>query len=101
MKNLVLVVNAGLHQAVTDALRTLEVKVFTVAHVEGHGTQPASEERLSARDRVVGFVPRVRIDILLADKEVDKVVSALSAPGAALSGHGTYWVSPVERDGAF
>lgn len=101
MKNLTLVLNSSVHQAVTDHLRALGVSGFTISHVEGHGIHTAEDRFLSARDRVVGFVPRVRVDIVLPPEQMATVLEALCKPGSGLAGHGTFWVSPVERIGQF
>jgi len=101
MKKVVMIVNESVYQAVTDHLRALGVSGFTVSHVEGHGPHTSEDQFLSARDRVVGFVPRVRVDIVLPDEQMSRVLDELCAPGAGLSGHGTFWVSAVERFGEF
>ncbi|MDP2316290.1 MAG: DUF3240 family protein [Pseudomonadota bacterium] len=101
MKNLVLIVNTSVVQSITDQLRALDVPGFTVSHVEGHGAHTAADQFLSARDRVVGFVPRVRVDVVLPAERVDAVLDALRQPGAGLAGHGVYWVAPVEQFGQF
>ena len=101
MKNLVLIVNASVLQAVTDQLRALEITGFTVSHVEGHGPHTAEDQFLSARDRVVGFVPRVRVDIVIPTERVSTVLDALCALGTGFSGHGNFWISPVEHFGRF
>lgn len=96
MKNLVLVFNASVQQSVTDQLRALDVTGFTVSQVEGHGPHTAQDPFLSSRDRVVGFVPRVRVDIVLPSERVTVVLDALREPHTGLAGHGVYWISPVE-----
>jgi len=101
MKNLVLIVPESVHQSVTDQLRALSVPGFTVAHVEGHGAHTAQDTFLSARDRVVGFVPQVRIDVVMDGEMVDVVLAALTGAGSELAGHGAWWVCPVERSGGF
>jgi len=97
MKNLVLIVNASVQQAVTDHLRALDVPGFTVSQVEGHGAHTAEDPFLSPRDRVAGFVPRVRVDIVLPLERITVVLDALREPSTGLAGHGVFWVSPVER----
>ncbi len=99
MKILTLVVHATAQQELADRLRTLEqVPGFTFSHVEGHGAQAESDLFLSARDKVVGYTPRVRVDILLADGAVEAVLAALrDSPGVA--GQGVYWVADVAREG--
>jgi len=98
MKNLTLIVHANVEQSLADTLRSLkQVSGFTFTHVEGHGAQDERDASLSARDRVVGYTPHVRVDILLED--VDDVLQALRVASGGLEGRGIYWVTPVEQHG--
>ena len=101
MNSLTLIVNSSVLRTITDQLRALDVSGFTVCHVEGHGAHTAEDPLLSARDRVEGFVPRVRIDILLPPEQVERVLEAVCARSAGVAGHGIFWVSPVDRFGQF
>ena len=101
MKNVVVIVNSSVVQAVTDLLRESAVTAFTVTPVEGHGLRAGDDDSQSIRDRVVGFVPEVRIDIILPDAEVASLIESLSRPDAGLAGHGTFWVLPIEQRGRF
>ena len=98
MKNLIMVVAAGIVPALTDALRDLQVGSFTVARVEGHGV--GADTFMTARDRVVGHVPRARFDLLLEDTAVAGVLEALAGRQAEI-GHGVWWLVPVEQQGTF
>jgi len=100
MKNLTLIVHADIRQALADVLRSLkEVEGFTFTSVEGHGPQDEHNPALSARDRVVGYTPHVRVDIVLDDKDVDKVLEALRGSNCGVTGRGVYWVADVLRQG--
>ncbi len=100
MKNLTLIVHADINQPLADMLRGLkEVEGFTFTPVEGHGPQDERDPKLSAHDRVVGYTPHVRVDIVLDDKDVDKVLQALRESNCGVVGRGIYWVAPVERHG--
>lgn len=97
MKNFVLIIHASLQQDLADELRQL-VSGFTFSHVEGHGRHSEYDTTLSARDKVVGFIPRVRVDILLEDAEVETVLERVKKiPG--IKGHGVYWVNNVHQHG--
>ncbi|HGX93550.1 MAG TPA: DUF3240 domain-containing protein [Candidatus Tenderia sp.] len=99
MKNLTIVIHAGVQQALADSLRGLQqVEGFTFSHVEGHSHQSEQDPFLSARDKVVGYVPRVRVDVLLAAADVDAVLATLIAQNN-LNGQGVYWVTAVEKQG--
>lgn len=101
MKNLMLIVHADLEQSLADTLRSFEqVTGFTFTRVEGHGSQDERDAALSARDRVVGYIPHVRADIMLGDEDVDEVLRALRAADCGLAGRGVYRVTAVEKQGA-
>ncbi len=100
MKNLTLIVHADIEQGLADFLRGLEqVRGFTFTHVEGHGSQDERDPSLSARDRVVGYTPHVRVDIVLEDEDVDAVLDALHKSRSGVAGRGYYWITRVEREG--
>ena len=100
MKMLTLIVYADVKQVLADTLRGLkQVQGFTFTHVEGHGAQDSGDPSLSARDHVVGYVPHVRVDIVLEDKDVAVVLDALRNSQCGLSGRGRYWITAVEGQG--
>lgn len=101
MKNLMLIVHADLEQALADTLRSFkQVTGFTFTRVEGHGSQDEHDAALTARDRVIGYTPHVRVDILLKDEDVDNVLLALRATECGLAGRGIYRITAVEEQGA-
>lgn len=101
MKNLMLIVHADLEQALADTLRSFaQVTGFTFTQVEGHGSQDEHDAALTERDRVIGYTPHVRVDILLQDEDVDDVLTVLRAADCGLTGRGIYRVTAVERQGA-
>ncbi len=96
MKKLALVVHADIEQALADLLRGLpQVAGFTFTQVEAHGAQDERDLALSARDRVVGYTPHVRVDLIVEDEDVDTVLMALRASPIGIAGRGAYWVTPV------
>jgi len=100
MKKLTLIVHADIQQPLADVLRGLkEIEGFTFTRVEGHGPQDERDPSLSARDRVVGYTPHVRVDIVLNDKDVDKVLQSLHESNGGMAGRGMYWVADVSRQG--
>ncbi len=100
MKKLTLVVHADIQQALADMLHGLkQVSGFTFTHVEGHGAQDEHDPQLSARDRVVGYTPHVRVDIVLEDRDVETVLEALRASNCGVTGRGVFWVTHLERHG--
>jgi nitrogen regulatory protein P-II 1 len=100
MKHLTLIIHTNIQQDLADQLRSMEqVSGFTFSHAEGHGVQAESDPFLSARDKVVGYTPRMRVDILLQDSDVDTVLSTLRSSTHGIEGQGIYWVTAVEQSG--
>lgn len=100
MKKLTLIIHTNAQQALADLLRTIDqVPGFTFSHVEGHGLEVEEDSFLSARDKVVGYIPRIRTDILLEDGDVDVVLAKLRDKENNVAGQGIYWVTAVEKGG--
>jgi len=100
MKNLTIIIHTNLQQDIADQLRSMEkISGFTFSHAEGHGVQIENDPFLSARDRVVGYTPRIRVDILLQDNDVDSVLESLRNSTNGIKGQGIYWVMSVEENG--
>lgn len=100
MKHLTFIVHTNIQQDLSDQLRCMEqVTGFTFSNIEGHGVQVENDPFLSARDKVVGYTPRVRVDILLDDNDVEIVLETLRTSTSGLKGQGIYWVTAVEKNG--
>ena len=100
MKNLVMIIHASAQQDLADKLRGLEqVPGFTFSRAEGHGAQADHDLLLSARDKVVGYTPRIRVDILLEDTDVDGVLGAIRSTANGFNDAGVFWVTEVEKSG--
>ena len=99
MRRLTLIVHANTQQMLADVLRDIPpVQGFIFTKVEGHGAQDEHDSTLSARDRVVGYTPQVRVDIVLDDGDVATVLAALRDSGS-VAGRGVYWVAALEEFG--
>lgn len=100
MKLLTLVVHAEIQETLADFLRGLKpVSGFTFSATEGHGKQVSQDTLLSLRDQVVGYIPHVRVDILLDDTAVDEVLLALQQRQSGVAGLGIFWVTDISRQG--
>ena len=100
MKHLTLMIHTNVQQNLADQLRSLaQVTGFTFSHAQGHGVQLESDPLLSARDKVVGYTPRVRVDILLEDGDVESVLDTLRKTTYGVERNGIYWVTAVEQSG--
>jgi nitrogen regulatory protein P-II 1 len=82
---------------VKAALKALGVQGMTVSEAQGFGRQRGHTEVYRGAEYTVDFVPKVRIEVLAADLEVDRVVDAIvTAARTDKIGDGKVWITPVE-----
>ena len=99
MKKLTMVVHSSLQQELADCLRSLQLDNFMFTHVEEHSAQLEKDDFLSPRDRVVGFVPQVRVDVILDDAHARSLLQEIRDTKCAFKGRGLYWITEVEASG--
>lgn len=100
MKILTLIVHTDVQQKLSDFLRSVDqVSGFTFTHVEGHGVEIENNDFLAARDELVGYIPRVRTDLLIEDGDVEVLLEKMSDPKLGITTHGFYWVTPAQQGG--
>ncbi len=79
------------------ALGEIGVQGMTVTEVKGFGRQKGHSELYRGAEYVVDFLPKVRIEIMLPDDDVEKVTLALAeATRTGKIGDGKIFVTPVE-----
>jgi nitrogen regulatory protein P-II 1 len=64
-------------EAVKDALLEVGVDGMTIFDVRGHGRQKGHTEVYRGREYTVDLLPKVKIEIVLADELVEKAVHAI------------------------
>jgi nitrogen regulatory protein P-II 1 len=83
---------------VKDAVKDLGVQGLTVSDVQGFGRQRGHTEVYRGAEYTIDFVPKVRVEILVDDNDVDRVVSRLiETARTGKIGDGKVWVVPVEQ----
>ncbi|MFY9658592.1 MAG: P-II family nitrogen regulator [Methylocystis sp.] len=83
---------------VREALNALGVSGMTATEVKGYGRQKGHSEIYRGAEYVVAFLPKVKIDIVVAEVVAKDVVDAiLSAARTGHIGDGKIFVSPIER----
>jgi nitrogen regulatory protein P-II 1 len=83
---------------VKDAVKDLGVQGLTVSDVQGFGRQRGHTEVYRGAEYTVDFVPKVRVEILVDDGDVDRVVQKLvDTARTGKIGDGKVWVVPVEN----
>jgi nitrogen regulatory protein P-II 1 len=82
---------------VKDALTEMGVIGMTVSEVRGFGRQKGHTELYRGSEYTIDFLPKIRIEIVVADGVVDKVVDTIaSAAKTGSIGDGKVFVTPVE-----
>jgi nitrogen regulatory protein P-II 1 len=83
---------------VKDALKDAGIAGMTVTEVRGFGRQGGHTETYRGAEYKIDFVPKVAIDLVVDDAQVDAVVDAItSAAATGKIGDGKVWVTEVSR----
>ena len=83
---------------VKEALNSLGIKGMTVTEVKGYGRQKGHTEIYRGAEYVVDFIPKVKMDVVVDDEQVDQVIDTiLKVARTGKIGDGKIFVLPVER----
>ena len=83
---------------VREALAEVGVNGLTVTEVKGFGRQKGHTELYRGAEYVVDFLPKIRIEMVVADTMVDSVIEALlKSARTGKIGDGKIFVMPVEQ----
>ncbi|WP_184437172.1 P-II family nitrogen regulator [Roseospira goensis] len=83
---------------VREALGALEIQGLTVSEVKGFGRQKGQTEIYRGAEYQVNFLPKVKIEIVVATDMVERVVEAItSAARTDKIGDGKIFVMDVEK----
>jgi len=83
---------------VKDALHDAGVSGITVSEVKGFGRQKGHTELYRGAEYVVDFLPKVKVEVVCDDDQVERVVEAIeTAARTGRIGDGKIFVVPVEQ----
>jgi len=83
---------------VREALSGVGVQGITVTEVKGFGRQKGHTELYRGAEYVVDFLPKIKIEVALADDLVDSAVEAIeNAARTGKIGDGKIFVAPLEQ----
>ena len=83
---------------VREALSEIGVSGLTVTEVKGFGRQKGHTELYRGAEYTVDFLPKVKVEVILADAMVDKAIDAIiKAARTGKIGDGKIFVSNVEQ----
>jgi nitrogen regulatory protein P-II 1 len=81
-----------------EALAAVGVQGLTVSEVKGFGRQKGHSELYRGAEYVVDFLPKVKLEVVVAEAMVEKVTGALAeACHTGRIGDGNLFVIPVEQ----
>ena len=79
-----------------EALSDIGVTGMTVTETKGFGRQKGHSELYRGAEYVVDFLPKVRLEVAVADNKVEEVVSSITkAAGTGKIGDGKIFVSDI------
>lgn len=98
MKKIEAVVKPFKLEDVKEALTDLDITGMTVSEVKGYGRQQGHSELYRGAEYVVDFLPKVKIEVVVKDEDVEKAVNAIvESAKTGKIGDGKIFVSPVEK----
>jgi nitrogen regulatory protein P-II 1 len=83
---------------VREALSEIGVTGLTVTEVKGFGRQKGHTELYRGAEYVVDFLPKVKVELIVADNQVDRAIeSIVKAARTGKIGDGKIFVTTVEQ----
>jgi nitrogen regulatory protein P-II 1 len=85
-------------EPVKNALHDIGVEGMTVIEVRGHGRQKGHTEVYRGREYTVDLIPKIKIEMVVADNMVDKIEGAIiSAAQTGKIGDGKIFRSRIDE----
>ncbi|GBD02926.1 Nitrogen regulatory protein P-II [bacterium HR19] len=83
---------------VKDALTSIGISGMTITEVRGFGRQKGHTELYRGAEYVVDFLPKIKIEIIVPDDMVDKVVKTIiESAKTGKVGDGKIFIYPIEE----
>ena len=98
MKKIEAIIKPFKLEDVKEALSSLGVEGMTVSEVKGFGRQKGHTEIYRGSEYTVDFLPKIKIEVVLADSQVEPAVEAIvKAAKTGKIGDGKVFVSSIEN----
>ncbi len=83
---------------VREALSDVGITGLTVTEVKGFGRQKGHTELYRGAEYVVDFLPKVKLEVAVADEQVERVIEAITERArTGKIGDGKIFVAPLEQ----
>lgn len=97
MKKIEAIVRPFQLDSVKEALLEVGIKGMSVSEVKGYGRQKGHTEIYRGAEYVVDFLPKIKIEVVIKDEELDVVLDAIiNSAKTGKIGDGKIFVSSVE-----
>ena len=98
MKMVMAIIKPFKLEEVRDALSEKGVQGLTVTEVKGYGRQKGHTELYRGAEYIVDFLPKVKIEIVVSDEDLDKAVESIqNAAKTGRIGDGKIFVTNLEQ----
>jgi nitrogen regulatory protein P-II 1 len=98
MKKIEAIIKPFKLEEVKEALGEIGIEGMTITEVKGFGRQKGHTEIYRGSEYTIDFLPKVKIEIVLADAQLDNAVAAIvKAAKTGKIGDGKVFVSSVEE----
>jgi nitrogen regulatory protein P-II 1 len=98
MQKIEAVIQPSKLDSVKDALVEIGVNGMTILEARGHGRQKGHTEVYRGREYSVDLLPKVKLELVVSDEQVDEVVQAiLTAARTGTIGDGKIFISKIDE----
>ena len=98
MKKIEAIIKPFKLEDVKEALKEIGVQGLTVTEVKGFGRQKGHTELYRGAEYVIDFLPKIKLEIVVSDDVVTKVVETLSESAkTGKIGDGKIFILPMEE----
>ena len=98
MKQITAIIKPFKLDEVRESLAEVGASGLTVTEVKGFGRQKGHTELYRGAEYVVDFLPKVKVEVVVRDDEVDRCIDAiLKAAKTGKIGDGKVFVTPIEQ----
>lgn len=98
MKKVEAIIRSSKFDDVKNALSDIGINFFTFMEVKGYGLQKGEHVVYRGAAYDIGYIARLKLEILVAEEKIDGVLDAITQAGKTGEiGDGKVIVSPVER----
>ena len=98
MKKIEAIIKPFKLEEVKDALAEVGIEGMTITEVKGFGRQKGHTEIYRGSEYTVDFLPKIKLELVVADGSVDSAVGAMiKAAKTGKIGDGKIFVTPIEQ----